>query len=477
MAFVCRGAGWGGGGGPCAAPPDCAARGACRAGATLPPSVPLPSLGRQQSGCHWRCCGHGGRGPHTSPVRARPPSLGTICAASWRVGAVSLFPRGSCESRRLGRGGGWGGGAGRARAPLSGGGKGDHPPCLGGLGPGPPRLAGRWGGSGGGVAPRPLCSPSEGRPAVPYPGCPLVVGALPPGVRVRSGSRGCPGGGGDEGRPVQRSPGGAPSGLNPPSALLEWAMVMGGGHGGRGLHTVLMRRRALSPGLVRAPLWRAGVGLPVGRDPRGSRRLGAPGRAVCRSSRIPPPPPPPRRGPFWGRGGLPSALRGRRVAPVALKVGGGSGGGRGGGGGGPAPPPPATPPCRASACHLLSPACPSGVYSCRGGCRAAAGVGRGPIGRQWVSAAGGGGRGRGTPPPWFAPPSSPGRPPKGPLRVRRPGRRLSAVGRQRAGRERAGRSPGALAAAAVPPHPGCSGLFGGDAGLPSLRSAFVRSLA
>ena len=45
--------------------------------------------------------------------------------------------------------GGWGGGAGRAPAPLSGGGRGDHPPCLWGWGPGPPRLAGRWVGRGG----------------------------------------------------------------------------------------------------------------------------------------------------------------------------------------------------------------------------------------------------------------------------------------------------------------------------------------
>ena len=82
--------------------------------------------------------------------------------------------------------GGWGGGAGRAPAPLSGGG-GDHLPCLGGWGPGPPRLAGRWGGGGGGVAPRPPCSPSGRRPAVLNPGPPRVVGVLPSGVRVRSG--------------------------------------------------------------------------------------------------------------------------------------------------------------------------------------------------------------------------------------------------------------------------------------------------
>ena len=37
--------------------------------------------------------------------------------------------------------------------------------------------------------------------------------------------------------------------------------------------------------------------------------------------------PPPRRGPFWGRVGVPSAPGGRRVVPVALKLRGGSGGG------------------------------------------------------------------------------------------------------------------------------------------------------
>ena len=114
---------------------------------------------------------------------------------------------------------------------------------------------------------------------------------------------------------------------------------------------------------------------------------------------------------------------------MAPQLGGGSG--RGGGWGGR---PPAPLPRRASACHPLSPACLPGVYSCRGGCQAAAGVGRGPVGRRRASAAEGGGRGGGgTPPPWFAPPSSPGRPLIGPLRLRRPGRRRSAIGRQRAG--------------------------------------------
>ena len=150
-------------------------------GVALPRSVPLPSLGRQQSGRHW-----------ARSVR-RPGALA-------RARLFSAVPVGA---------GGWGGGAGRAPAPLSGGGRGDHPPCLGGWGPRPPRLAGRWGGvGGGGVAPRPPCSPSGWRPVIPHPGPSRAVGALSSGVRVRSGSRGRPGAGGDEGRPVDCSPGG-----------------------------------------------------------------------------------------------------------------------------------------------------------------------------------------------------------------------------------------------------------------------------
>ena len=311
-------------------PPYLRPGGASGRGVALPRSVPLPSLGRQKSGCHRRPSGHGGRGPHTTPVRARPPSLGAICAASWRVGAGSLVPRGSCWSRRLGRGSGPCSGSSLGR------GEGGPSPLPRGVGAGAPAACRPVGGlGGGGVAPRPPCSPSGGRSAVPYPGPPLVVGALPPGVRVRSGSLGRPGGGGDEGRPVDRSPGGhfRPQ---PPLCPPRVGNGHGGDHRGRGPHTVLIRRRAPPPGLVRAPLRRAGVGLPVGRGPRGSRRQGALGRALCRSSRIPPPP---RRSPFWGKGGVPWAPWGRRAAPVALKLGGGE---RGGGGGGPlcrSPPP------------------------------------------------------------------------------------------------------------------------------------------
>ena len=202
----------------------------------------------------------GGVAPHISPVRAHQASLGAICAASWRVGAGSLVLRGPRGSRRLGRGGG-------SRSGSSLGRGGDHPPCLGGSEPGPPRLAGRWGGGGGGVAPRPPCSPSARQPAVLNPGPLRVVGALPSGVRVRSGSKCRPGVGGGEGRPVDRSPGGPCRPETPPLPSLSglWSRE---GHVGRGLHTVLLC----------ALLRHASVG---------SRE------------QVQPPLPPPRRRPFW----------------------------------------------------------------------------------------------------------------------------------------------------------------------------------
>ena len=54
VAFVCRGAAGGG---------------AVGRGIALPRSVPLPSLGRQQSGCHWRM----------GKLEIRPPSLLLLC--------------------------------------------------------------------------------------------------------------------------------------------------------------------------------------------------------------------------------------------------------------------------------------------------------------------------------------------------------------------------------------------------------------
>ena len=258
------------------------------------------------------------------------------------------------------------------------------PPASGVVGAGAPAACGPLGGVWGRVGPRPPCSPSGGRPAVPYPGPPLVVGALPPGVRVRSGSRGCPGGAGLRGGPWTAAPG-APSDLNPPSALPEWAMVMGGVMGGAApilfWCAAVCRPKAWSARRSDAPVWaRPSAATPVGAG--GWGRWGARCAGPAAS-------PPPRVAVPSGGGGASPRLRG----------GGGSllwpsswGGDRGGGVGGPLSRPPPPPTRRASACHPLSLASPPGVCSCRGGCRAAVGVRRVPVGRQWVSVAGGGGR-------------------------------------------------------------------------------------
>ena len=211
------GGGVGGGGGAACAPrlPLVRPGGPVGRGVALPRSVPLPSLGRQQSGCHWRRSGHGGRGPHTAPVRARLPSLGAVRVAPWRVGAGSLVPRGSCGSWRLGRGGGPCSGPPLGRRGPAGG-RGNHPLCVsGGWGPAPPRFAGRRGGWGGGSRCGPPALPLGGGPR--FPTLPPLSSSphSPPACAFGRGRgaapcTGCglPGGGGGEGRPVNRSPGG-----------------------------------------------------------------------------------------------------------------------------------------------------------------------------------------------------------------------------------------------------------------------------
>ena len=191
-----------GGGGACAVPPGCAARGGpVGRGVALPHSVPLPSLGRQQSGCHRRCAVHGGRGPPYHSGSCSPGFSGyDLCGVLARRRGLACSSRPPWEPAA--------GAGGRVALWLLSRAGGDHPPCLRGWGPGPPRLAGRWGGGGGDVAPRPPCSPSGRRPAVLNPGPLRVTGALPSGVRVRSGSKCRPGLGGGEGRPVDRSSGG-----------------------------------------------------------------------------------------------------------------------------------------------------------------------------------------------------------------------------------------------------------------------------
>ena len=148
---------------------------------------------------------------------------------------------------------------------------------------------------------------------------------------------------------------------------------------------------------------------PLAATPAGAGGWGRPG-ARCAGQPDPPP-----------RVAVPSG--GWRASP-RLRGGGWSllwpsspGGGSGGGGlGGPlCRPPPPRPDGRRPAIRCLRHA-PPGVYSCRGGCRVAAGVGRSPVGRQWVSAARGGG---GNPPalvraPAFPSPASEGAAPFAP---------------------------------------------------------------
>ena len=171
-------------------------------GVALPRSVPLPSLGRQQSGCHWRRAVHGGRGPpyHSGSCSAAFSGR-DLCGVLARWRGLACSPRPLREPAA--------GAGGRVELRLLSRAGGGPSPLPRGVGAGAPAACGPVGGwRGGGVAPRPPCPPSGWRPAVLNPGPPRVVGALPSGVRVRSGSRCRPGGGGGEGRPVDRSPGG-----------------------------------------------------------------------------------------------------------------------------------------------------------------------------------------------------------------------------------------------------------------------------
>ena len=142
MAFLCWGAGWGGG--ACAVSSGSAAgAGPVGRGVALPLSVPLPSLGRQQSGRHWRCAVHGGRGPpyHSGSCSARFSGY-DLCGVPVRRRGPACSSRPPCEPAA--------GAGGRVTLRLPSRAGGAHPPCLGGWGPGPPWLAGWLGGGGGG---------------------------------------------------------------------------------------------------------------------------------------------------------------------------------------------------------------------------------------------------------------------------------------------------------------------------------------
>ena len=215
---ACRGAGpWrscaggrAGGGGACAVPPVCAAGGGLQGGGLLclVPSLCLPLAGNK-AGVTGVVLSMGGVAPHTTPVRARPPSLGAICAASWRVVAGSLLLRGSCGSRRLGREGGPRSGSSLGRGEWG------PSPLPRGVGAGAPADWGRWGGWGGWSRRGLPAPPQGGRSRYPIL-APLVSSAHSPRACACGRGRGAaPGWGMMRGGP-RTTPPGAPADLNPP---------------------------------------------------------------------------------------------------------------------------------------------------------------------------------------------------------------------------------------------------------------------
>ena len=252
----------------------------------------------------------GGVAPHTIPVRAHPASLGTICAVSRCAGVGPLVLRGPHLSRRLGRGGG-----SHSGSPLGRGGS--IPSASGGGGRGPRGWRAGGGAGGGGVAPRPPCSRSGRRPAVPLSGSLRVAGALPSGARVRSGLKCRPGVRGVRGGPWA-APLGAPSDLKPP--LCHLGVGCGYGRVMWGAASFLLRCARCSG----TPVWvsgsrssrrcpyRAAVPPEGGAPPRpwggGGPRLWLPCCGGCGGGGVGGPPPRPPSGLCGGVGGLGGAL-------------------------------------------------------------------------------------------------------------------------------------------------------------------------
>ena len=144
-----------GGGGVRRTPGLCGRGGAVGRGVALPRSVPLPSLGRQQSGCHWRRAVNGGRGPPYHSGSCSPAFSGRdLCGVLARWRGLVCSPRPTWEPAAAAGGRvalrllSWAGGGGASPRPR-------------GVGAGVPAACGPVGGVGGGVAPRPPCSPSR----------------------------------------------------------------------------------------------------------------------------------------------------------------------------------------------------------------------------------------------------------------------------------------------------------------------------
>ena len=402
VAFVCRGAA---GGGPVGR------------GVALPRSVPLPSLGRQQSGCHWRRAVHGGRGPPYHSGSCSPAFSGRdLCGVLARWRGLACSPRPPWEPAA--GAGGW-----VALRLLSRAGGGPSP-LPRGVGAGAPAACGPVGGRGGGWSRRGLPAPLLGGGLRYSILAPLVSSAhsLPACACVR-GRSASPGWGGVRGG-LWTTPPGAPADLNPPSALPEWAVVTGGSCGARPPYCSVAR--------IAPARWR-GLG-PRPQPPREQVQ--------------PHPPPPPASRSLLRGGGASHRLRGGGGPLLWLPSSGGCGGGVG-------RPPPRPPAPSGVGLPSVAPGVPPrGIlvpWGLPGGRGRRARSARPPTGQ---CGGGVGGEGGGTPPPWFAPPSSPGRPLIRQLCLRRPGRpgrRRSAVGWQQAGRVGACLGRGAPASRVQPP--------------------------
>ena len=117
-------------------------------GVALPRSVPLPSLGRQQSGCHWRRAVHGGRGPPYHSGSCSPAFSGRdLCGVLARWRGLACSPRPPWEPAA--------GAGGRVALRLLSQAGGGPSPLPRGVGAGAPAACGPvggWGGGGGRVA-------------------------------------------------------------------------------------------------------------------------------------------------------------------------------------------------------------------------------------------------------------------------------------------------------------------------------------
>ena len=217
---LCAGGRAGGGGRGRHTPRLCGRGGPVGRGVALPRSVPLPSLGRQQSGCHWRRAVHGGRGPPYHSGSCSPAFSGRdLCGvlARWRGLACSPGPPWEPAA----------GAGGRVALRLLSRAGGGPSPLPRGVGARAPAACRPVGGRGGGLR-RGLPAPLLGGGLRYSILAPLVSSAHSlPACACGRGRGAALGWGGVRGGPWI-APLVAPADLNPPSALPECAVVTGG---------------------------------------------------------------------------------------------------------------------------------------------------------------------------------------------------------------------------------------------------------